>query len=69
MEKTNNIELIAKDKFEKALLVIKKSGVRQAWESIGATVNQVGSMAMGLLMKHRDIDFHIYTHSHPITFL
>ena len=61
MEKTNNIELIAKDKFEKALLVIKKSGVRQAWESIGATVNQVGSMAMGLLMKHRDIDFHIYT--------
>ena len=61
MEKTNNIELIAKDKFEEALLVIKKSGVRQAWESIGATVNQVGSMAMGLLMKHRDIDFHIYT--------
>ena len=61
MEKTNNIELIAKDKFEKALLVIEKSGVCEAWKSIGATVNQVGSMAMGLLMKHRDIDFHIYT--------
>jgi hypothetical protein len=59
--KTDDIELIAKNNFEKALLVIEKSGVRQAWEAIGATVNQVGSMAMGLLMKHRDIDFHIYT--------
>ena len=57
----NDIELIAQNNFEKALQVIEKSNVRQAWESIGATVNQVGSTAMGLLMKHRDIDFHIYT--------
>ena len=57
----NNIEIIAQNNLEKAELVIKNSGVRQAWESIGAVVNQVGSMAMGLLMKHRDIDFHIYT--------
>ena len=61
MEKTNNIELIAQNNLEKALQVIEKSGVCQAWESIGATLNQVGSIAMGLLMKHRDIDFHIYT--------
>lgn len=58
---TDNIEIIAENNFEKAMQVIEKSGVRQAWEFIGATVNQVGSMAMGLLMKHRDIDFHIYT--------
>ena len=57
----DNIEIIAQNNFAKALQVIEKSGVRQAWEAIGATVNQVGSMAMGLLMKHRDIDFHIYT--------
>ena len=57
----NNIEVIAQNNLGKALQVIEKSGVRQAWEAIGATVNQVGSMAMGLLMKHRDIDFHIYT--------
>ncbi len=57
----NNFEIIAQNNLEKALQVIEKSGVRQAWESIGATVNQVGSLAMGLLMKHRDIDFHIYT--------
>ena len=48
MEKTNDIEVIAQNNLEKALQVIEKSGVRQAWESIGATVNQVGSMAMGL---------------------
>ena len=57
----HDIEIIAQNNLEKALLVIEQSGVRQAWESIGAAVNQVGSMAMGLLMKHRDIDFHIYT--------
>ena len=62
--KTDNIEIIAENNFEKAMLVIEKSGVRQAWKFIGATVNQVGSMAMGLLMKHRDIDFHIYTEKH-----
>jgi hypothetical protein len=57
----DDIEILARSNLEKALLVIEKSGVRQAWQSIGAAVNQVGSMAMGLLMKHRDIDFHIYT--------
>ena len=57
----NDIELIAQNNFEKALQVIEKSNVLQAWESIGAEVHQVGSIAMGLLMKHRDIDFHIYT--------
>ena len=61
MMNTDNIELIAKNNFEKALQVIEKSAVKAAWEAIGAAVNQVGSMAMGLLMKHRDIDFHIYT--------
>ncbi len=43
--------------------VIRRSGVREAWESIGAKVNLVGSLATGLMMKHRDIDFHIYTDS------
>ena len=58
---SDNIELIANNNLQKAMRIIEKSGIRQAWEAIGATVNQVGSMAMGLLMKHRDIDFHIYT--------
>lgn len=32
-----------------------------AWESIGAEVHLVGSLSMGLLMNHRDIDLHLYT--------
>ncbi len=46
---------------ELAKQVIAESWVREIWESIGAVVNPVGSMAMGLLCRHRDIDFHIYT--------
>ncbi len=32
-----------------------------SWSSIGATINLVGSLKMGLLINNRDIDFHIYT--------
>ncbi len=41
--------------------LIRQTGVKEAWESVGAEVRRVGSLAMGLLMKHRDIDFHIYS--------
>ena len=33
----------------------------EIWRSVGAEVRQVGSLRSGLLMKHRDIDFHIYS--------
>lgn len=41
--------------------VVRDLDVEGAWGSIGAAVNLVGSLKTGLLMKHRDIDFHIYT--------
>lgn len=56
-----NIETLAQSNQRTAHSIIEKIGVRQAWEAIGARVNLVGSLAMGLLMKHRDIDLHIYT--------
>lgn len=46
---------------ERAKQIIEEVGIRRAWETIGATVNLVGSLRMGLMMKHKDIDFHIYT--------
>ena len=46
---------------ERAREVIRESGVVAAWESMGAKVNLVGSLKSGLLMKNRDVDFHIYT--------
>jgi len=58
-----DISTVAEKAQNCACEVIRLSGVRDVWEMIGAKVNQVGSMAMGLLMKHRDIDFHIYTNT------
>lgn len=57
----SEFEQIACRNQAQAFRVIEQSGVRRAWEAAGAYVNQVGSLAMGVLMKHRDIDFHIYT--------
>ncbi len=44
-----------------ALSLIREAGVVEAWESVGATVNLVGSVRSGLVMKNLDIDFHVYT--------
>ncbi len=46
---------------ERAWNVIRENGIIPAWEAIGAEVNLVGSLKTGLLLKHRDIDFHIYS--------
>ncbi len=51
----------AAENTRKARDIINELNVVTAWEAIGAEVRQVGSLAMGLMMKHRDIDFHIYT--------
>ena len=44
-----------------ALAVIRKSGIIPAWKNIGAEINLVGSLKIGTLGKHPDIDFHTYT--------
>jgi hypothetical protein len=44
-----------------ALRAVRASGVAETWESVGATVNMVGSVRSGLVMKNLDIDLHIYT--------
>ena len=45
----------------KAWEIIEDTRIVRIWEGIGAKVNLVGSLRTRLLMKHRDIDFHIYT--------
>ena len=52
---------LAESMLARAREVVRRSRVIEAWEGIGATVRPVGSMATGLMMKHRDVDFHIYT--------
>jgi len=52
---------IAKENTETAFKLIKEIDIISIWESVGAEINQVGSLKTNLLMKHRDIDFHIYS--------
>lgn len=46
---------------QKAWKIVEDIRIVPIWENVGAKVNLVGSLKTGLLMKHRDIDFHIYT--------
>lgn len=46
---------------ERAWQVIEETRVVDIWQSVGATINLVGSLKTGLLINKRDIDFHIYT--------
>ena len=46
---------------QRARAVLAESRLVSLWEAAGAEVRIVGSLRMGLLMKHRDIDLHIYT--------
>lgn len=45
----------------KAHRVIEESGIVNIWHKHGAKVNIIGSLAMGLIINHRDIDLHVYT--------
>lgn len=41
--------------------VLEKSGIVEIWEKAGCRVNLIGSLRMGLLATHRDIDLHVYS--------
>ena len=45
----------------RAAEVLGMSGIANVWKEAGCRVNIVGSMAMGLMAKHRDIDLHVYS--------
>jgi len=51
----------AADYSRRAHAIVAELGIVEAWQSVGATANLVGSLRTGLLIRHRDIDFHIYS--------
>ncbi len=55
------IKKLSRENSRKALDVLKSSGVERIWREAGCRVNLVGSLRMGLLMKHQDIDLHVYS--------
>lgn len=58
-----NILDTALENQRRAREIIKDLDVVGVWKSVGAEARLVGSLKTGLLMKHRDIDFHIYSPS------
>jgi len=57
----DSILAIAEQNQQRAREIINDTGIIECWQCVDATVNLIGSLKTGLLMKHRDIDFHIYT--------
>jgi hypothetical protein len=57
----STIENASQSLESRAWEIVNETGVMEIWEGIGAKVNPVGSLAMGLMMNHRDIDLHIYS--------
>lgn len=46
---------------QRAYRVLDESRIVEIWSSHGCRVNLVGSLRMGLLASHRDIDLHVYS--------
>ena len=45
--------------------IVRRLDIMKIWADAGAEAHLVGSLAMGLMMTHRDIDIHVY--SSPLT--
>lgn len=54
---TEKSELVA----QRAIEVLEASKIMEIWKSAGADVRLVGSLRMGLIARHRDIDLHVYS--------
>lgn len=54
------MEMAARNQ-QKAWEIIRQTDLVAIWESVGAEAHLIGSLRTGLLGKHRDIDFHIYS--------
>ena len=46
---------------ERAKRVLMSSDIANVWEQNGCRVNLIGSLRMGLLASHKDIDLHVYS--------
>lgn len=54
-------EILALQNQKRAKEILKELKIIELWESFGCRVNIIGSLAMRLLVKHLDIDLHVYS--------
>lgn len=57
----SEINSTARANAAQARRVLAESGIIGIWTEAGCRVNLVGSLRMGLLAAHRDIDLHVYS--------
>ena len=57
----NEINALALSVQSEAHNVLATSSIASVWREAGCKVNLVGSLRMGLLISHRDIDLHVYS--------
>lgn len=58
---TDEVRMRAADMQQTASRIYMESEIPLVWEKAGCRVNLVGSLRMGLLATHRDIDLHVYS--------
>lgn len=46
---------------QRAFEILTESNIIDLWQNNGCKVNLIGSLAMSLLVKHLDIDLHVYS--------
>ena len=54
-------EILALQNQQRAFEILKELKLVELWESYGCKVNLIGSLSMNLLVKHLDIDLHVYS--------
>ncbi len=62
----NYITELSEKNIKRAHEIINELKITELWNNYGAKANLIGSVATGLLMKHKDIDFHIYSNQFSI---
>lgn len=54
-------EMMARQNQHRAKEILRELDLLNFWESHGCRANLIGSVAMNLLVKHLDIDIHVYS--------
>ena len=59
--KDTELSALAAGQCERARKLLALCRIVEIWEMLGVKVEIVGSLRNGLMMKHRDIDLHLYS--------
>lgn len=62
----DNLLEISQKNLQRAFEIIQELQIVETWAKYGVTANLIGSVSTGLIMKNKDIDFHVYSDNFSI---